>query len=151
MFRRRYGKRKRIFRRGYNRTGGFYGRATKRRRFARRIGRRPESKFLDLSLSDTSLAASAQFLVKTGAVEATTQTLNDIAVGTGESQRIGRKLTITKILIRLGVEFTAAQSSDLLQARVTHETIRVMLYWDKQANGNENNASTMAMGGYLRS
>ncbi len=135
--RRRYTGRKRkrrIFRRGYDRTGGFYGRFRKRRRFGGFP--RIEKKFYDKILTETNLTAAGQLVVtSTPGPETDSATLNDIPQGTGESQRIGRKCTITKILIRLNCEFLISTLATLATADTAHETLRIVLYWDKQCNG----------------
>lgn len=62
--------------------------------------------------------------------------------GTGESQRIGRKITITGITLRLNIEFQAQSTSNSLNAAQTaHETLRLILYIDKQCNGAAATAS----------
>lgn len=133
-----YGRRpfKRRYRPGYNRTSGFYNR-NKRRRSGFGYGRGIESKFFDFELSDSNLIAGGQFVTKTPAVpHPNSNTLNDIAQGTGESQRIGRKCTLTKIHCRLIFEFLQVSGVTLLDARDCHETVRVMLIWDTQCNGS---------------
>lgn len=137
-YRRRNGYGRRNFKRfrpGYNRRTGYYAR-NKARRFGGLSLRRVESKFYDVVLSDTTIGAPGQFFTKVSAgPEVLTFSLNDIPQGTGESQRIGRKCTITKIHMRLNFEFLAVETPDLVQASNAHETIRFMLIWDKQCNG----------------
>lgn len=102
----------RKFRPGYNRTGGFYG------RFSKSGG---ELKFHDVDIDDGSIAQNGTVL--------NTGSINLIAQGTGESQRIGRKCTIRKI----GWRYTLTLASTATPAG--QESIRVILYLDKQANG----------------
>ncbi len=130
--RRRSGyKRKRTFRRGYDRVGGFYGRARKRRRFPR-----IEKKFYDAIFADASIAGNWQFPAATRAgPEGATNTLNDIPQGVTESTRIGRKCTITNIYMRLNFEFLQNDIATLGAALTASETIRIVIVWDKQVNG----------------
>ncbi len=107
----RLGRRKsrKTFRPGFDRTSGYF---TKSNNF--------EKKFHDIATTDAVIAATWSF----------TAALLTIAQGTGESQRIGRKITITNIGWRFNFELptstAATQSADL---------IRMMLILDKQCNG----------------
>ncbi len=101
----------RRFKKGYDRKVGYYG------RFA---GRGGEWKFHDVDSDDA-------VIVTGGAIDAT---INIIAQGTGESQRIGRKLTIRKILWRYSVKLPTT-----IDPNNTADTVRVILYQDKQTNG----------------
>lgn len=96
-----------------------------------------EKKFFDMTATEAPIAVNAQFVDIAGdGPVATSTTLVDIPQGTGESERIGRKCTITKLLARLNFEFDTAtfanQSAGSFEA---HETIRIMFVWDKQCNG----------------
>ncbi len=95
---------------------------------------KPEKKFYDQVLGATTINAVAT-LIDADSVHGDCQTIVGIPQGTTESTRIGRKCTITNIYIRLNVEFIANAQSDLTAANFAHETIRLMLFWDKQANG----------------
>ncbi len=99
--------------------------------------RRPEKKFYDTNITDISLGAGGQALVAAGGGPAlTTLTLVDIKQGVGEKERIGRKCTITNIYIRMFVEFkTFANTGSSLTPLSGHESIRMILFWDKQCNG----------------
>ncbi len=108
--------------RGYVRTTGFYGRfngATKSN----------ELKFHDIAVADTTIAQ--------GGVIQNSGSINLIAQGTGESERIGRKCNIRSINWRylLQIPESTAQAS-------TSDTVRVIMYLDMQANG----ATTEATG-----
>ncbi len=95
--------------RGYVRTSGFYGRFT--------TG--GERKFHDVVIDD--------------AVVATTMTINNltiIAEGNGESERVGRKVTLTRISIMYSLQLPAAAA-----ATSSSDTVRVFLVQDKQTNG----------------
>ncbi len=97
--------------RGFVRTGGYYGRYT---------GANPEMKFLDTTVDDGVVAASMN--VQTA--------LLVIPEGNGESDRVGRKVTIKKIGWRYEVLLpTTAVAAD------TSDVVRVMMILDKQANG----------------
>lgn len=109
---RKRAKRAPYVQRGFTRTGGFYGRYS---------GKAPELKFHDISLSDSSISSGGSILL---------DSWNKIAQGVTESQRVGRKIRIKKIMWRgkwdLPTTTTVSQTSD---------TIRVILYLDKQCNG----------------
>lgn len=64
----------------------------------------------------------------------TSSTICGIVQGTGESQRIGRKCTITAMHFRLNFEFLVGGETDMTEANTAHETIRYMVIWDKQCN-----------------
>ncbi len=98
---------------GRDRVGGYYG------RYAHKGG---ELKFHDVDLDDP--------VVATGGV--VTASVNLIAQGVGESQRVGRKCTIKSIQWRyrsLVPEVDAAADPAALEA------LRIIMYVDKQANG----------------
>ncbi len=101
--------RPRAFRKGYDRTSGFYG------RFSKGL----ELKFFDLDLDDAVIAAGANI----------TDSINEIPQGTTESTRIGRKCTIRSINWRYQIVIPAGTTNN------TADTVRVILYLDKQANG----------------
>ncbi len=101
--------RPRGFRKGYDRTGGFYG----------RFAKAGELKFHDVDLDDAVIAAGANV----------TASINLIGQGVTESTRVGRKCTIKSINWRFNI---------LLPTSATvgrQETVRIILYLDKQANG----------------
>ncbi len=96
---------------GFTRSGGFFG----------RFGVGGEMKFHDLAVDDTAIA--------TGGTIASLS-LNLIAQGTTESERIGRKCTIRSVNIRFEVRLptqTAGASAS--------DVARIIVYQDKQANG----------------
>ncbi len=103
---------------GRMRTGGFYGRFS---------GRHAELKFHDLDIDDTFIASGATILVNSNA-EAS---LCRIAQGNSESERIGRKVTIRSINWRFNID-TGIQTDT---AAPNNDTVRVILYLDKQCNG----------------
>lgn len=128
---RRKRRNRRYFRPGFHRTGGYYGRFNKRR-----AGYGTEKKFYDMSITDASLAAAGQFLLQSGTgPSASTATIVDIPQGTGEQQRIGRRCTITNISLRLNIVWLSQSSADLLTARVAHESMRFIIFQDRQCNG----------------
>ncbi len=110
--RRRYSKKsaKQAFRKGYDRTGGYYGRYT---------GQSGELKFLDTVVTDTPITAAMVI-----------QNLTVIAEGNGESQRVGRKVTIKSVHIK-GV-MTLIPATD---AANTSDKVFGMLVQDMQTNG----------------
>ncbi len=101
----------RRFRKGFTRTSGFFG----------RFGSNQELKFHDVALDDT--------LVDSGGT--VTPSVNLITQGTGASERIGRKFTIRSINWRFRIEGGRAANEDT----PLDDTIRVIMYVDKQANG----------------
>ncbi len=98
--------------RGYQRTGGFYG------RFAP-LG--TELKFWDFGTTDAIIASGAQI---------NNASVNLIPQGVTESTRVGRKCCIKKIgwkfIVYLPQQTAAVSGSD---------NVRIMLYLDKQCNG----------------
>ncbi len=104
--------------RGFVRTTGFFGRFT--------TG--GEAKFLDQDIDDASIAANGTIFTNASA-EAS---LLRIPEGNGESERIGRKITIRSINWRFTVMLPEADGSANAKNATT---VRVILYLDKQCNG----------------
>ncbi len=98
---------------GADRVGGYYGRYS---------GRGGELKFHDVDLDDGVVAAGGNV----------TATVNIIAQGVTESQRVGRKCTIKSIHWRYRI-FMPAQTDVATSA--AGDNLRVIMYLDKQANG----------------
>ncbi len=103
----------RTFRKGYDRTGGFYGKFGK-------LG--TELKFHDTDIDDAVVAVGGA--ISTG--------VNIIAQGTGESERIGRKIIIKWIHCKLTVSLPTINSNVTIGLG---DILRVMIYIDKQTNG----------------
>ncbi len=104
-------------RRGYTRTTGRYG------RYNGTPGR--EVKFIDKVINSFSTSITGTNLFAAGE-----DTLIDIAQDTGQSQRIGRKIIITKILLRYRIlQIQATNPAN------TSDVVRTILYIDRQANG----------------
>ncbi len=82
---------------------------------------RPELKFHDLSVDEGNVPSA-------GAIAAAS--VLEIPEGTGESERVGRKITVKQIGWRFHQTIEASTSSG-----TTSNVFRVMLYWDKQTNG----------------
>ncbi len=101
--------------RGFLRRAGFYG------RFAgSRGGVRPEHKFLDTQQLTTDISANGTILAG----------LNHIAQGNGESERIGRKVTVRSLRIKGHYQFpSTATVAD------QDQRLRIVVYCDKQTNG----------------
>ncbi len=97
---------------GFTRTSGFFG----------RFGQGGELKFHDIDLDDAAVATG-------GTV---TATINIIPQGTTEVQRIGRKCTIRSINWRFRVDIPQLDGTG---AAPIGDTVRVILFLDKQANG----------------
>ncbi len=99
------------FRRGYNRTAGFYG----------RFAQGGELKFHDVVIDQSAISATGDIAIDSAV---------KIAQGTTEKTRIGRKATIRSINWRF--EVNRPTGTDL---GTGDEFVRVILYLDKQCNG----------------
>ncbi len=95
--------------RGYVRRVGYYGRFT----------RGGERKFFNTVVDDAVVAATMAIV-----------NLTIIPEGNGESERIGRKITITKISVLYSMQLPAATAQG-----ASSDTMRCMLVQDKQTNG----------------
>ncbi len=114
--------RKSRFRKGYNRTGGYYGRFS---------GPKAELKFHDVDLDDATINTAGDI----------TASINLIAQGTTESQRIGRKCVIRSI----GWHFMISLLIEQDQADIGGgDVLRIIMYLDKQCNGATAVVSTVA-------
>lgn len=98
---------------GVDRTGGFYGRYS---------GRSSELKFHDVDLDDAVISELATI----------TASVNLIGQGVAENKRVGRKCTIKSInwhwrisLPEIDAQMTPSEG----------ETVRILMYLDKQCNG----------------
>ncbi len=100
-------------RKGYGRTSGYYGRYMP--------GKAPELKFHDIDIDDAGIATNGTIIE---------DSCNGIAQGVTEVQRIGRKCTIKNINWRFAFILPNSASESL-----GDETVRLILYLDKQANG----------------
>lgn len=98
--------------RGYTRPSGYYG------RFQMYSG---ETRFFDGNGTDTSIATS-------GDIEE--DSLHHVAAGTGESNRVGRKITITSLHMRGNVYLPTTSNSG-----ETSDVFRLVIYLDRHANG----------------
>ncbi len=101
------------FRPGRDRVGGFYG------RFA---GRGGELKFHDVDLDDAFIATGGNV----------TASINLIAQGTSESQRIGRKCTLKSMFWRFTLTLP---QRDAIVNPSAGDDIRIIVFLDKQCNG----------------
>ncbi len=106
-------KKRRMFKPGYDRVGGYYGRYA---------GRDGELKFFDVTLDDAVVAAGFNV----------TATVNAIPQGVTESERVGRKCTIRSIHWRIQCKVPEMDAQATPNAG---DTIRVVMYLDHQANG----------------
>ncbi len=110
--------------RGYTRRAGFYG------RYNLGVG---ELKFHDVDLDDAVISSN-------GAI---TASINLIAQGVTESQRIGRKCVIRNIGWKFRIKEPETNGGS---SAPPSDTVRVILYLDKQANG-----AAATVGGILES
>ncbi len=104
----------RRFRKGFSRTGGMY-------KYAAGVNKGKEKKFFDVSVGPAVIASTGTMLLTS---------MNLIAAGSGESERIGRKMHVHKIMLRYHC-FMAEQTSFVNN----HDTLKFYLYLDTQANG----------------
>lgn len=111
-------RRRRQSKRGFFRSVGYYGRYNRKSSFATARG---EQKFHDLATVESTVS-------NTGAI--VEDSCNHINQGTGESQRIGRRVTIRSIAWKYTIRFIPNQAP-----LNTDDTVRIILYWDRQANG----------------
>lgn len=100
---------------GITRKSGYYG------RYPAGGG---ELKFYDIDVDDGTVTQG-------GTIQNSGSVVN-IAQGTGESQRVGRKCTIKSIHWRYAITLP---ESDAIANPPSGDTIRVILYIDKQCNG----------------
>jgi hypothetical protein len=97
---------------GRTRTAGFYG------RYQPMGG---EQKFLDTTYAQTGQVSSGTI---------TYPSVNLIAQGAGESERIGRKVTLKSLLLRYVCVLNNTTSPGS-----TEDVVRVIVFLDKQCNG----------------
>ncbi len=115
---------------GRTRVSGYYG------RYSGSGGRSSgELKFHDIDIDDAIIAQN-------GTIQ-NTGTINIIPQGVTEIQRIGRKCTIKSLNWRYQITLF---NQDAVAAPLVGDTIRVILYLDKQCNG-----ATAAVTGILES
>lgn len=104
-------------------SAGFLRKRGARRRRARRAVpgfiKTGELKYFDTVLAETTVANSGTIL---------NSSLNLLVQGSGETQRVGRKVVLKSIHLR---GFCEANDS----ATVGAEAVRIIIYLDKQANG----------------
>ncbi len=100
--------------------GGRQVRARPRARRGRRARVNGELKFHELAIDDALVATAGTI----------TPSINIIPQGVDENERIGRKLTIVKILWRIRVVLEATTV-----AAETSDQVRLIVFLDKQANG----------------
>lgn len=100
---------------GRTRTGGYYGRYPP-------INPGGELKFYDLDLIDVIIATGGNI----------TDSINKIPQGVTESTRVGRKCIIKNIFWRYRVYLPEV---DVAATPAVDDTVRIILYMDKQCNG----------------
>ncbi len=106
----------RVFAKGKDRTGGYYG------RFAHNGSAGAELKFHDVDLDDALIATPS----------ALTASINLIPQGVTEKTRVGRKCVIRAI--NWHYQLSLAEQVDKTSPS-SGDTVRVILYQDKQCNG----------------
>ncbi len=97
--------------RGFTRVSGFFG----------RFGPGGELKFHDLDIDDATIATNGTIAQAS---------INIIAQGVTEVQRIGRKCTLRSINWRFNIRLPEG-----VAVTTTSDTVRVIVYLDKQTNG----------------
>ncbi len=103
---------------GFTRVSGLFGR-----------GLTGELKFFDQDIDDAVIVSAGTVFLNSD----TEASLIRIAEGNGESGRIGRKITIKSINWRFTVDVPEA---DGVANPANSDTVRVILYLDKQTNGS---------------
>jgi hypothetical protein len=101
-----------------------------------------EVKFLDSELTATALATTWAAYNPTGT--GCTDSISVPAVGTSESERIGRRYTIKSILVKGFMKCTATEAATSPPGDLTG---RVIVYWDTQTNSAEATATDIMDGG----
>lgn len=109
--------RPRMFRAGYDRVGGYYGRYNKPM-----VGRGYELKFFDSVVTVPTVLTAGSL----------TDSLNEITQGVQEDQRIGRKCVLKEVIMNYKVQLG---KTDEVAAQVVGDSIRIIMYLDKQCNG----------------
>lgn len=104
---------RRRFTPGRDRSSGFYGRFS---------GKSTELKFFDTTITDAEVSNGGTIF----------PSWNLIPQGVTESQRVGRKCTIRRIGFRYTTGLPAITNA---QNSVEGETVRVIVFLDRQANG----------------
>ncbi len=125
-------KKRAYFRKGFDRTGGLYQ--------SRAMQRSGESKWFDILFTDNTLASGVIFAPTLGS-------WNIIDQGVGESQRIGRKVVIRKIQMKMDFVLQAFAGATLS----VFDQVRIIVYLDKQANGAIASAATILQTSTMRS
>ncbi len=98
-----------------SRVGGYYG----------RFANGGELKFHDVDVDQAAADLSAGVIQNAG-------TLNIIAQGTTESERVGRKCIIKSIMWRSNIRQAGLSNANSVQGS---DTWRIIIYLDKQCNG----------------
>jgi hypothetical protein len=96
---------------GYYRRAGYYGRATLQ----------GEKKFFEVRRAENTPATTGTIF---------DDSLNEVAQGAAENERVGRKMTITDLLIHFQLRVTTSTT-----ASAVADSFRYIVYVDKQANG----------------
>lgn len=102
---------------GKDRVGGFYG------RYSGGSSGAGERKFHDVDVDDATVSAGGTIAV---------DSLVKIAQGITESTRIGRKCTVKELHCRYQITLP---TQDAVGTPVGGDTVRVIVYQDKQTNG----------------
>lgn len=110
---------RRPFRKGYDYSGGYYGKF-RSGKSALHKGGPIEKKFHQVAVADTAITT----------VGAVYTSLNIIAQGTTQSTRIGRKVTVKKVQFHGYIYLPVNTNPNLM-----HEQVRMIWFIDKQANG----------------
>lgn len=100
---------------GYTRTGGYYG------RYQPVSLANSELKFFDSTFSSTNVPSAGSIVL---------DSLHKVPSGTGESQRVGRKIVVKAINIKM---VTTLQEQTF--TNTTDDGLRYIVYMDKQCNG----------------
>lgn len=107
---------------GFTRRAGYYGRY--HAAFAANVPafqQKVELKFKDTNLVSTNISNIGSIPLSS---------LNIIPQGTGENNRIGRNVLVTKLMFKGELELQSQVSTT-----DAHDIVRIIVYWDQQTNG----------------
>ncbi len=108
-------------RRVFLRNAGLY------RRFGGWQGTKKELKFKDIDLDVRPITGEGGGIVLLPSGQST---ILQIPQGTGDNQRVGRYITVTKLSLRLIIEL-----KEQINGILPHDQCRIVIFWDTQANG----------------
>lgn len=124
-----------MFRKGYDRTGGYYG------RFTGRLMAKPELKFLDVGCVENWAPFNYQNGIPSGVSpfgDLPNPSINLVPKGNGPSEMIGRRITVKQVLIAGRFQLQSYYGPETVPDIVSKPPsaqLRIALVLDKQCNG----------------